>query len=149
MARCPPSCKLGGGPDGSGGSSRRRAQSPFVRRNKERHCVFFHGWDAAGGGASVRPVPGMEVPWVRERGSGATLGRNRTFATGRTGAPDGLGHGYYTTSPDFRGLKGLFLHVTLFTMQWCPSFLSPVVRRCWSQSFYSASIWLCLSELEV
>lgn len=33
MARCPPSCKLGGG------SLRRRAQSPFVRRNKERHCV--------------------------------------------------------------------------------------------------------------
>lgn len=91
MARCPPSCKLGGG---SGGSSRRRAQSPFVRRNKERHCVFFPSRDAARGGGSVLPVLGVVVPCVRDRGSGATPGRNRTFATGTTGALDGLVHGY-------------------------------------------------------
>lgn len=34
----------------------------------------------------VLPVPGVVVPWVRERGSGATLGRNRTFTTGKTGS---------------------------------------------------------------
>lgn len=94
MARCPPSCKLGGGSGGSSGSSRRRAQSPFVRRNKERHCVFFPSWDAAGGGASVHPVLGVVVPWVRDRGSSATRGRNRTFATGKAGALDGLVRGY-------------------------------------------------------
>lgn len=65
----------------------------------------------------VLPVPGVVVPWVRERGSGATLGRNRTFTTGKTGALDCLMRGYYTIFPAFRGLKGLPPHGIHFTVQ--------------------------------
>lgn len=65
----------------------------------------------------VLPVSGVVVPWVRERGSGATLGRNRTFTTGKIGALDCLVHGYYTIFPAFRGLKGLPPHGIHFTVQ--------------------------------
>lgn len=41
-----------------------------------------------------------------ERASGAPLGRNRTVATVKTGALDGLVQGYYFTSPAFRGTQG-------------------------------------------
>lgn len=70
-----------------GGSSRRRAQSPFVRRNKERHCVFLYGGDTYLG-AWVPPGSGVVVPRVQEGEVAHPFRRNGTFASIKTG---GLG----------------------------------------------------------
>lgn len=94
-----------------GGSSRRRAQSPFVRRNKERHYVFLHGGDAHRG-VWVLPGPGVVVPGVGERGGGAPLGKNGTFALIKTGSGMGMVLCLILSRiPGFRGFRGLPLHV--------------------------------------
>lgn len=72
-----------------GGSSRRRAQSPFVRRNKERHCVF-----------PLRrryPPRGLGSSWDWRGGPRGTGGevaypfrRNGAFASDKTGGLGGL-----------------------------------------------------------
>lgn len=70
-----------------GGSSRRRAQSPFVRRNKERHCVFLYGGDTHRG-AWVLSRDWRGGPRGTGGGGGAPFGRIGAFASVKTG---GLG----------------------------------------------------------
>lgn len=77
-------------------------------------------------------------PLGEERGSGATLGRNRTVATVKTGSwPCAwvLSH-----IPSLLGeLKRLPLHVVRLTVQGCPPPLSPVVSLLLVPRFYSVS----------
>lgn len=87
MARCPPSCKLGGG------SLRRRAQSPFVRRNKERHCVppppqlCCAQWRGLG---SSLPVVVVIVARVWGRGVARPSKGTEPLPIGSQGRRDGL-----------------------------------------------------------
>lgn len=68
-----------------GGSSRRRAQSPFVRRNKERHCVFLYGGDTHRG-AWVLSRDWRGGPRGTGGGGGAPFGRIGAFAWVKTGS---------------------------------------------------------------
>lgn len=127
-----------------GGSSRRRAQSPFVRRNKERHCVFLYGGDTHRR-AWVLPGTGVVVPGVQEGEVAHPFRRNGAFASVKTGG-GGSGMVVCLILPHIPRIS--WIHGFAIACSVVMSTVSHLLCRCcWPQSLFGASD--CPPELEI